>query len=148
MYDDSVLVDNPSLEWTLPFLQELKLEGLDHECIWPFTRGAFARAFGRAVRHLGLRSWGFVPYSLRHSGPSWDRSELHLTLDEVQRRGRWQGPKTVMRYERSSRVSALLSTLPPAAAAYLHHCERFLQRYVEGRVAPPKMPAGVVGTCS
>ena len=148
VYDDSVMVDNPGLEWTLPFLLELKQAGPEHECIWPFTRGAFTRAFGRAVRNLGLKSWGFVPYSLRHSGPSADRSEQRLTLEEVQRRGRWQNPKTVMRYERSSRVSALLSTLAPPAAAYLQHCERFLRRYVAGHAALPKMPAGVGGTCS
>ena len=148
VFDDSVLLDHPRLDWTLPLLAQLKSSGSPKECIWPFTRASFTRAFGRAVRALGLRSWGFVPYSLRHSGPSWDKTEARLTLDEIQRRGRWQNPKTVMRYERSSRVSALLSTLQPAVATYLLRCEEFLQQYVEGAVPLPELPQSVRPSCS
>ena len=139
VYDDSVLLDHPSLEWTLPLLAGLK-QGAPDGCIWPFTREAFTRSFGRAVRALGLRSWGFVPYSLRHSGPSWDKVEGRLSLDEIQRRGRWQNPKTVMRYERSSRVSALLSTLSPAVVRYLQRCEKFLRQFVVGDAPLPELP--------
>ena len=46
----------------------------------------------------------FVPYELRHAGPSWERL-LHLrTLAEVQMRGRWKTLKSVMRYEEAVRL--------------------------------------------
>ena len=79
-----------------------------------------------------MASWGVVPYSLRHSGPSWDRATWRLTLPEIQRRGRWLSERSVIRYERSARTLALLSGQPPAFLAYLRRCASRLQASVEG----------------
>ena len=74
IFDDCVLVDNPSLSWIPDHLRRLRLAGKLDGQLWQFSRANYTRVFGRAVRRLSLSAWGFVPYSLRHSGTSWDRS--------------------------------------------------------------------------
>ena len=85
IFDDCVLVDNPSLSWIQDHLRRLRLAGRLDEPLRPFSRANYKRVFGRAVRRLSLSAWGRVPYSLRHSGPSWDRSSRRLSLQEIQR---------------------------------------------------------------
>ena len=148
IFDDSVVLDHPTLMWLGPHMHRLRNAGDLDECIWPFSREAFGRTFAKCVRRLGLQKWGFVPYSLRHSGPSWDRSEKRLSLLEVQRRGRWMDPRTVVRYERSSRTSVLLSTLTRSLVAYLRRCEDCLQQYVEASRPLPRLPGADAETSS
>lgn len=140
IFDDSVLVDHPMLLWLGRHIARLKTCGDQEEPIWPFTRAAYGRQFAKGVRRLQLGHWGFVPYSLRHSGPSWDRNDRRLSLLEIQRRGRWLDPRTVVRYERSSKISALLSTLSRTWVSYLRLCETHLRQYVEGDIPCPKLP--------
>ena len=148
IFDDSVLVDHPTLLWLARHIARLKSCGDPEEPIWPFSRAAYGRQFAKGVRRLQLDHWGFVPYSLRHSGPSWDRNDRRLSLLEIQRRGRWQDPRTVVRYERSSRISALLSTLSRTWVSYLRLCETHLRRYVEGDFPCPKLPGASGATSS
>ena len=132
VFDDCVILDHPLLLWTGKHLARLKLGRPPAESIWPFDREQFHRQFKLAARRAGIEKWQVVPYSLRHSGPAWDRATRRLTLPEIQRRGRWLSERTVIRYERSARTLALLSGQPPAFLAYLRRCARFLQAYVEG----------------
>ena len=78
IFDDSVLIDHLTLLWLAPLVAKLKASGDQDDPIWPFTRAACGRQFAKGVRKLHLEHWGFVPYSLRHSGPSWDRSERRV----------------------------------------------------------------------
>ena len=148
IFDDSVLVDHPILLWLGKHIERLRNAGDLDDPIWPFSRAAYGRQFAKGVRALQLDHWGFVPYSLRHSGPSWDRSERRLSLLEIQRRGRWLDPRTVVRYERSSKISALLSTLSRTWVNYLRLCETHLRQFVEGGMPCPKLPGATVATSS
>ena len=132
VFDDCVILDHPQLLWIGKHLKALKARSSPDDPIWPFGRPAYHSKFMQAVQAAGLESWGVVPYSLRHSGPSWDRATRRLTLQEIQRRGRWLNERSVIRYERSARTLALLSGQPPAFLAYLHRCAKCLRAYVEG----------------
>ena len=146
IFDDCVMLDHPELLWTTEHLARYKALGDQSDRLWPWTREAYEREFAIVVKRLGLSSWGLVPYSLRHSGPSWDRSMNRLSLAEVQRRGRWLDQRTVMRYEKSSRTSALLADLNPVFLRYLRRCESALQLFVEDPRQAPVLPSHAVGS--
>ena len=148
IFDDCVLVDNPAFSWIRDHLRRFHLAGKLDKPLWEFRRANYTRVFGHAVRRLRLSAWGLVPYSLRHSGPSWDRSSPRLSLREIQRRGRWGDPKIVIHYEQSSRTSALLSTLEPNSVRFLRLCEKSLRPFVEGNSVPPSPPTASAGISS
>ena len=53
--------------------------------------------FQAAGRSLGLEVLGpITPYLLRHAGASWEFGSGLRTLSEVQRRGRWRAPLSVL----------------------------------------------------
>ena len=95
VFDDCVILDHPSLQWLGSHLRRLKNGREPHEIIWPFARDRYAQRFKAVAKKAGMEKWNLVPYSLRHSGPSWDRATRHRTLQEVQRRGRWMTEKCV-----------------------------------------------------
>ena len=143
-----MVLDHPQLRWLGSHLDRLKSGKNPKAPIWPFDREAFSRAFAAAVSAVGIKEWGVVLYSLRHSGPSWDRATKRLSLAEIQRRGRWLSEKTVIRYERSARTLALLSEQPQVFLVYLRRCAKSLQAFVEGGAPMPKPPLRSVATSS
>ena len=52
-------------------------------------------------------------YMARHSGASIDRLENRLSLQEVQRRGRWRCEASVRRYEKRAMAQEVASRLSP-----------------------------------
>ena len=148
VFDDAVTLDNPELSWLNSHLARLNAGRPKSEIIWPFDRASFHASFLAAVRAAGVESWQVVPYSLRHSGPAWDRASRRLTLPEIQRKGRWLNERTVMRYERSACTLASLSGQPPAFLGYLRFCSKHLRAYVEGSEHPPARAGQLVVTSS
>jgi len=72
--------------------------------------------FKRVCSSLGLDKLRLVPHSLRHAGPSHDRFHRHLSLPEIQDRGKWNSPLSVKRYEKHATLLRQLALLSPSQA--------------------------------
>ena len=83
--DESVMWDVPELLW-MKRAFELMRQGDRTQKVWNFSYPEVAKQIAVAAAQLGLE---FVPYQLRHSGPSWDRLKERRTLKEIQKRGHW-----------------------------------------------------------
>ena len=64
----------------------------------------FVKELQRACTEIGL-NLKVVPYQLRHSGASIDKSRDCRTLKEIMKRGRWRSMKSLVRYEKHSRLA-------------------------------------------
>ena len=76
------------------------------------------KAYEKSLREAGKAcgySFKVCPHMARHGGPSTDRFEEKLTLEEIQKRGMWNSFNSVMRYEKHGRLLKVLKTLSPAA---------------------------------
>ena len=97
--DDSVFWDVKGLEWYKEILAALAVGDPD-EKVWSFDYRELCIEIKKASDLIGVP---FVPYMLRHSGPSWDRMKNYRTLQEIQKRGLWESHKSVARYEQGAR---------------------------------------------
>ena len=94
------------------------------------------------VKELALEGLGPpVPYQLRHSGASSDRSSGLRSLDEIRKRGRWRSIASVDRYEKGGRVAEQLNRLAPGTQQYLKQCLEGLPDFLQGVRAPPHLEA-------
>ena len=83
----------------------------------------YERAVRNAVLKCGLDVKKHLPHCLRHGGPSCDFYAGKRTLQEIQKRGRWNAPTSVKRYEKSAtyaRERGLLTTTQLQLASRLH----------------------------
>ena len=103
-----------------------------------FVEIEFSTAFCQAAASAGLSRLWLVPHSLRHAGPSWGALTHRRSQREIQRRGRWASATSVVRYERSSKVTSLLQELPPRTRDYLQRCNAQLCSTLHGG-RPPSM---------
>mmetsp|Transcript_9801 Transcript_9801/g.30489 ORF Transcript_9801/g.30489 Transcript_9801/m.30489 type:complete len:137 (-) Transcript_9801:194-604(-) len=91
-----------------------------------------SKVWARARRAAGLEAEGYVPYQLRHGGPSHDRKEGLRTPMEVKLRGSWSNDRSAKRYEAAARLQAEFAKAPLGAQqAALEAIER----------SPPVRPA-------
>lgn len=141
IYDDAVILDHEELAWIGPLLSGLVARHPGLEPLWDFDEHEFRTAFARAAELSGLRHLHLTPYHLRHAGPSWDALRRRRSQREIQRRGRWASALSVQRYERSSRVVAVLQDLPSPVLDYLKACEARLSSIVLGTTPVPARPA-------
>ena len=74
--------------------------------IWTFTWPQFLREFQKTTARLGIT---VVPYQIRHSVLSIDRARDLRSQEAAQRRGRWTPLKSMVRCEKSARLSKTLS---------------------------------------
>ena len=87
----------------------------------------------------------YVPYQLRHGGPSHDRLKRYRSMAEIKARSRWASDYTMKRYEAHALVQQELAALPAdvrrlaeAAPAKLHaELERVLARPHRATTATP-----------
>ena len=105
------------------------------------TQGELSRAFTKSARALGLKPLDPVLYQARHSGASTDRASGVRTLAEIQKRGRWSSPASVVRYEKGGRLSEQLGRLPSELQGHLQVVHENLIPILRGEVAPPPPPA-------
>eukprot|EP00971_Amphidinium_carterae_P350193 6491429-Amphidinium_carterae.1 len=83
--DNSVIWDCREYEWFAEVLMRLSV-GASNDCIWAFPYTELYHEVRKVTAELNI---AFVPYQLRHSGPSWDRVRSYRTLAEIQKRGQW-----------------------------------------------------------
>ena len=123
VFDDSVFLDSPELQWMTPVLSELK-KGDPNALLFGMTYPQFVKIFRRAVVALGAPIDKVLPYCTRHSGASIDRSRKSRTQEEVARRGRWASLKSTQRYEKAASLTASWSLLTPALRTWCEVCEK------------------------
>ena len=82
--------------------------------LWSFSYPSLVQKFKAACETVPL-PFKIVPYQLRHSGPSIDRSRDCRTQAEVQKRGRWRTAKSLTRYEKHARMADLFLEMPARA---------------------------------
>jgi len=103
--DQSILLNSPTVPWLGDLLERNKC----NQPISPLFKtsyGALRKSWERALVKLRLKKDFAVLYQLRHSGPSWDRSQNHRSIPEIKDRGGWQSDKSLRRYENHAMVSA------------------------------------------
>ena len=70
-----------------------------------------------------------TPHALRHGGASLD-ALMGVELDVIQERGRWNGPRAVLRYKRTGRYLRQLALLSDQQKSEAVIAERFLQSHL------------------
>ena len=140
VYDDAVILDHEELAWLDAPFRALQAQRAGTAPLWNFDEAEFHTAFCRAAELCGMGHLHLTPYHLRHAGPSWDALRRRRTQREIQRRGRWASQTSVQRYERSSRVVAVLQELPADVLDFLRRCEEHLATIVMGHAPPPAPP--------
>ena len=134
--DESVMWDVPELLW-MKRAFELMRQGDRTQKVWNFSYPEVAKQIAVAAAQLDVE---FVPYQLRHSGPSWDRLKERRTLKEIQKRGHWGSFSSVTRYERAAVVMAEYEKLDPDLRVYLEKITANLERHVRDNLEVPSPP--------
>ena len=136
--DDTVLMDGNRCPW-MKHVYKVLSTGNPLEKIFPWKYPFLARTFGVAAKRIGVP---VVPYQGRHSGASLDASRRLRPLLEVQKRGRWQTMKSVVRYEKGGRLAETWKTLSAAQKRHFELCESSLERIIlHRRGLPPSLSA-------
>ena len=93
-------IDSGRLRWLSPALAVLASKG--DERLFGYTYPQMVTNLTAACSQLHLR---LVAYQMRHSGASVDRAVRRRTLEQIQKRGRWQSHHSVRRYEKTGRLN-------------------------------------------
>jgi integrase len=135
--DDSIVWDSPHLLWFDKVLETLNA-GDQKAALWRFTYPEITKEIKAASLAVGVRD--FVPYQLRHAGPSWDRLQSYRTLQSIQKRGRWRSFLSVTRCEKGARVVSDYLLLSAALRRHCEQCARDLEACMLGTLAPLPAP--------
>ena len=120
---DSVILDRPDLLWMDRLWQALIVGRPEHARLIPMDQNEIAREVKTIFEELGCSKLGVVAYSLRHGGPSWDFMKKFRSLDEIQQRGRWRSPTSVLRYQEASKLLSAMQLIEPRQAEFGRYCE-------------------------
>jgi hypothetical protein len=134
LFNESLLLDSDRLQFINPLLSQLA-QGSPTSRLWDFDYGQLLRTFKKVQELLGLME--LVPYMLRHSGVTHDVLNRLRTLEEAQKRGRWQSRKSMNRYEKHARMAGTMSQFSREKRLYFDMCEKQLEDVILGRRAPP-----------
>ena len=113
-YDESIPMDLPEHRWFSKALQHVKKQTEAEGLAFPCGYFQFNQLFAKTVSQLGLQKLGVTPHCLRHAGASADAAKNSRTLQEIQKRGRWESFQSVRRYSKAGRVTELLHKLDPS----------------------------------
>jgi hypothetical protein len=112
--DDTVTTGsaNPDRKWVVGVVAALRSRARSHDvAVHRFTLNQLESAFRRAVFRLDLSQLKLTPHCGRHGGPSTDMLLGVTTLRDVQRRGRWEAPSSVKRYEKHGKLLRQLNLM-------------------------------------
>jgi integrase len=140
-FDDSLLIDSPWIQFLKPVLAILK-EGDDDAPLFTFRYHRFVDEVRQACERVGLPK--MVPYEMRHSGPSHDRMMRARSLLEIQKRGRWKTARSLVRYEKHTRMMQAWNKLPEPVRKFAERCQGDLEGFMLGLRDPPSQsfPSG------
>ena len=114
--NESLLLDSSYAPWLGEHLAAMKT-GLKDAYLFDTSREAFKKSWEMALDRADLAAFHYVPYQLRHGGPSHDRRHGLRSQLEVKCRGRWASDANMRRYEAHARVQREFLRAPPAVRA-------------------------------
>ena len=136
-FDDSLMIDSEWAQFLKPILSVMK-EGDPLAPVFTFRYTRFVEELALACEQLQCPR--MVPYEMRHSGPSHDRMVKSRSLLEVQKRGRWKTTRSLVRYEKHTRMLQAWNRLPAAVRAHAERCQKAVGEFMLGRrEAPPPL---------
>ena len=139
-FDDTVIWDLPYLKFMDQIFAILRGRG-SNSLVWGFTYPELLAEWKPAAEAIHMKE--FVPYELRHSGPSWERLQQMRTLEAVWKRGRWLSRKNVLRYEKAGRLHQEMQKLGEPVRRHYRTCVSLLAECILGLVKPPAPPPRV-----
>ena len=140
-YDESVLLDEKSLDWLGPQLAILKSGKQAHETLFSFGPLEYHKVFSQAADQLGLSAHHLVPYSLRHAGPSVDALSGRRSLAEIKARGRWRSDTSVRRYAKAARILSEASEFDSQILLFGEQVKEVIrEHFLRGVALPPPPP--------
>ena len=117
-YEDTVAFDEAcdilaGHGWVGQLLKDLRLSLAGPSLfLFALPLGDYERLFAEAVTALMMGALRIAPHSCRHGGPSEDAAASLRTAIEIQKRGRWESPKSVNRYMKPGTLLRQLNKLP------------------------------------
>ena len=126
-FDDSIVWDHAELQFMTRVFG--KFAEKNEELAWRFSYHHLCAMFGEVVAELRVQN--MVPYSLRHSGASWDATSGRRSLQGIQKRGRWKSHKSLVRYEKSGRIGVEYAKIPVEVRTWMERCVSRLPHIVQ-----------------
>ena len=129
--DESIIWDSQETMFLGEVFAAIKKQGPPKSRVWIFEYPELAKSFKESAVAMGLDP--FVPYQLRHSGPSWDRLHARRSQNAVMKRGRWKSLASLARYEKGGMVTKQYQRLPRKLQDHLELCAVHIGDVVLGR---------------
>ncbi|CAE8681315.1 unnamed protein product [Polarella glacialis] len=111
LYEESLMLDSPFCLWLGPLLLKLVTAPDCQDLLFPLEYHTWKLHWDAAIKAAGLQELGYVPYQLRHGGPSHDHFFKLRSMLEIKLRGRWSADSTLKRYEAGGRIEQELLRL-------------------------------------
>ena len=117
-----------------PIFQAIQKAGPPTELVFEYSYPEMVNSFRDAVGELGLPI--FVPYELRHSGPSWDKLHQRRSQLAIMRRGRWRSLASLARYEKGGMLMKEYANLSKTLRIHFEQCATKIDRVMLGDLLP------------
>jgi len=134
--DNSILLDSTWDQW-MSQVMEAVYEKHDASSVWSFTYPSLVKEVQKSSLRLGVP---VVPYQCRHSGASDDRATQARSLQEIQKRGQWKSAKSVVRYEKKTRLGQSYAQYSNELQAWIENVAPRVEAIVLGRQSAGSLP--------
>ena len=133
-FDVSIPLDSSWCTFMAPVWKQLRRDGGTQQ-LWSFDYPTFCHLFKKAKDALRIPT--LVPYQMRHSGPSIDRSRDLRSMREIPKRGQWRCHRSLTRYEKNARLAFSMMEFSQPQQLYFHESERRAAEIVlHGKTVP------------
>lgn len=141
--DESVIIDSLEFSWVvenLGLLKGLRREQPDAPLFHPLQMEDYNRHFFEALTALKAQDLGLPPYSLRHTGASYDFITKEKKLSEIKMKGRWRSDASVRRYTKPAFMMQLEAKIDPRVLDFVNLVKMSITAVLRGKQAPPPLP--------
>eukprot|EP00438_Fugacium_kawagutii_P019574 Skav228158 [mRNA] locus=scaffold439:19428:23715:+ [translate_table: standard] len=132
--DCSIMVGDVCRHWmfqVMAFCRRGYQPNVDSFVFPGLTLAKYERLFSQACSELNLPVT-VTPHMVRHSAASNDQCCKRRSIQQIQKRGRWQSQKSVVRYEKEAYLLQAWDRIPkPVQTLVLHKSKLFQKRLIE-----------------
>ena len=140
-FDQTVLLDLPRHKALASALLRLCAGRRDDELVFSRAPPSLGPLFHEMGSQLRIEALGALhPYRLRHTGASFDFASSVRSLEQIQKRGRWNDPRSLRRYEHGGRLNELFARLEPDVIKHALKCEKLLSKVLSLQLSPCRCP--------
>lgn len=130
--DEAITIDQPYLKNLGKVVMDYAHALQPHDLLFDFTTHDVTKAFNVCLNKYAYYQMGICcTYQLRHGSASTDVLQGLRSLTDIQKRGRWQTPKSVRRYSNGGRVSQVFGNLTPFQKNEAHLAEKWMQKTLD-----------------